>query len=180
MFQWLDEKVKAILNKAHEESICEETPADVNTFMESSTSFVKGSTIELKRNICDFNQLATPLRFWRKGEDGTFVRFYPTEIPVDSIVVVSMYPRMYNFREKSSNKVKYGVVGDLGEDIIVVWMPKPRTSEEIQEEMQAKRDEIKKKLEEEEESNTAAATDTLEDIYLLSFKKEEIYHIKLR
>lgn len=131
--------------------------ADDNDIIESktnATSFMKeDDRIELKRNICDFRGNPTPVKYWRKNKEGRFERFFPAEIPVGAVVLASVYPRLYNFERDGVQKC--GMVGDLGEDLIVVYSPKARTVEEIEAE---KRKEEKKSVK-----------DALEDIPYIEF-----------
>jgi len=173
-FAWLEDKVDEILTMAHDQKICETAhQGEFKQFMDVSTSFVKGSTIELKRNVCDFNEIPTPIRYWKKTAAGDFQRFYPTEIPKDSVVMATMNPRMYNFKDKSSNQWKHGVVGDLGQDVIVIWMPKARSMEEIEEYKNRAREEVKgrkqEKKDEERKRQEENPKDALQDIPFIEF-----------
>lgn len=131
--------------------------ADDNDIIESktnATSFIKDDDrIELKRNICDFRGNPTPVKYWRKNKEGRFERFFPAEIPVGAVVLASVYPRLYNFERDGVQKC--GMVGDMGEDLIVVYSPKARTVEEI---------EAEKRKEE-----TKSVKDALEDIPYIEF-----------
>lgn len=173
-FKWVEDKVEEILTMAHDQEICQTAhQGDFKQFMNVSTSFVKGSTIELKRNLCDFQGNATPIRYWKKTAAGDFHRFFPTEIPKDSVVMATMNPRMYNFKENSSGRWKHGVVGDLGQDVIVIWMPKARSLEEIKEVMKRAREEVKERKQEKEEDERKHRRenpkDVLQDIPFIEF-----------
>ena len=87
--------------------------------------------------------------------------------------MATMNPRMYNFKENSSGRWKHGVVGDLGQDVIVIWMPKARSLEEIKEVMKRAREEVKERKQEKEEDERKHRRenpkDVLQDIPFIEF-----------
>jgi hypothetical protein len=98
----------------------------------------KDGHIELKRNIQSYRGDPQPVRYWKKNENGHHVQFFPAEIPVGALVIPQYYPKPYCFKDDNSNEWKYGSTAELGRDLIVVCMPKPRTKEEILKEKEDK------------------------------------------
>lgn len=93
--------------------------------------------IELKRAIQGFRGEPQPMRYWKKTKAGTHEQFQPTEIPKGSLVVAQYYPKPYCFQDKDG-VWKHGSTADLGRDLVVVWMPKTRTKEEMEQEKNKK------------------------------------------
>lgn len=145
--KWIDEKYHQMMDFARDHDIvkCSEAAqASIYTYYDMSYCFAKNDTVTLKRSVCDWNQCSTPVRYWKKKKDGTFGQFYPTELPADSVVMASVNFKFYNFQDNGN--WKHGVSGELGKDIIVVWMPKARTVDEIEKEHKEKRQAIKDKV----------------------------------
>lgn len=116
----------------------------------------KDGHIELKRNIQSYRGDPQPVRYWKKNEEGRYVQFFPAEIPKGALVIPQYYPKPYCF--KDGNEWKYGSTAELGRDLIVVCMPKPRTKEEILKEKEEK--EAKRQAERDASTNAA-----LDDCY---------------
>ena len=107
------------------------------TWLKNQTSsFVKEGedgnlTIELKRPIQSFRGDPNPVRYWKKTKQGHVERFNPTEIRKGALVIAQYFPKPYCFQD-DRGEWKHGSTAELGRDLIVVWMPKARTKEEIQ------------------------------------------------
>jgi hypothetical protein len=123
-----DEGIKAGI---YDEALGEQK---VESWMKKQTSsFIKSDgSIELKRSIQTYRGDPNPVRYWKKTKQGHVERFNPTEIPKGALVIAQYYPKPYCFKD-NNNEWKYGSTAELGRDLIVVWMPKPRTKEEISE-----------------------------------------------
>lgn len=91
--------------------------------------------LKLERRLLDFHGNTQRPVFWKKVAAGTYEPIDPAYIPRHALVIPSISFRTYCFRE--NGKVKYGVSGDLGGDIVVVWMSKPKTKEELEAEKEA-------------------------------------------
>jgi len=111
----------------------------------------KDGKIELKRNIQSYRGDPQPVRYWRKNKEGHYEQFFPAEIPIGSLVIPQYYPKPYCF--KDGNEWRYGSTAELGRDLIVVCMPKPRTKEEILKEKEEK--EAKRQAERDASTNAA-------------------------
>ena len=59
------------------------------------------------------------------------MQFYPTELPVDSVVMASVHFYFYNFQELMETG-NMAFQAKMGKDIIVIWMPKQRSVDEIE------------------------------------------------
>ncbi len=88
-------------------------------------------TIELKRPIQGFRGDPNPVRYWKKTPQGHVERFNPAEIKKGALVIAQYFPKPYCFFDEKAKEWKHGSTAELGRDLIVVWMPKPRTKEEI-------------------------------------------------
>ena len=122
-------------------------------FTNDSHFINKDNIIELKRNIQSYRGDPQPVRYWKKNKEGRYEQFFPAEIPIGSLVIPQYYPKPYCF--KDGDDWKYGSTAELGRDLIVVCMPKPRTKEEIERE----RKEKEAKRQEERNASTNAALD---------------------
>ena len=88
-------------------------------------------TIELKRPIQSFRGDPNPVRYWKKTPQGHVERFNPAEIKKGALVIAQYFPKPYCFYDKDAKAWKHGSTAELGRDLIVVWMPKPRTKDEM-------------------------------------------------
>jgi len=113
----------------------------------------KDGNIELKRNIQSYRGDPQPVRYWKKNGEGHYVQFFPAEIPIGALVIPQYYPKPYCFKDNSSNDWRYGSTAELGRDLIIVCMPKPRTKEEILKEKEEK--ETKRQAERNASTNAA-------------------------
>ena len=88
-------------------------------------------TITLKRPIQSYRGDPNPVRYWKKTPQGHVERFNPAEIKKGALVIAQYFPKPYCFQDDNTGEWKHGSTAELGRDLIVVWMPKPRTKEEI-------------------------------------------------
>jgi hypothetical protein len=130
----------------------------------------KDGCIELKRNIQSYRGDPQPVRYWKiNKEEGHYEQFFPAEIPIGALVIPQYYPKPYCFLDDKTNEWKYGSTAELGRDLIVICMPKPRTKEEILKEKEEKEAKLLKEKEEKEAkrlADLAASTNAaLENCY---------------
>tara|TARA_A100001015_G_scaffold315064_1_gene425980 strand:+ start:26 stop:1027 length:1002 start_codon:yes stop_codon:yes gene_type:complete len=117
------------------------------SWLRKGKHFIKpDGSMEFKRPIQGFRGDPNPVRYWKKVEEGHYERFYPAEIPIGSLVTPQYIPKPYCFND--GQQWRHGTTAELGRDLIVHWMPTPRTKEEIRKDQEAAK---AKKLAAEEE-----------------------------
>ena len=99
-----------------------------------TSSFLNSTTMELKRPIQTYRGDPNPVRYWKKTKQGHYERFNPSEIRKGALVIAQYLPKPYCFQDDRTKEWKHGSTAELGRDLIVIWMPKPRSKEEIERE----------------------------------------------
>lgn len=130
-----------------------ETSESEKHFMESAKKCGDHGKVILTKKVYDFRGTYQRMRYWKKNRDGIFEEFSPAEIPVGALVMAQVNYCAYDF------KGYHGVSGLLGRDLFVIWSPKIRTKEEIQDE----------EAEEKEKHKKEAVKNALSDVPFFEF-----------
>ena len=84
--------------------------------------------VSMARRLTTFQGAPNNPTFWKVDEKGEFEEIEPAYIPKGSLIQCTGTLRSYNV-----NPEMYGVSMDLGENIIVVWMPPKKKSTPVEE-----------------------------------------------
>lgn len=127
---FLENKVKEGLEHAfYEELWTDKVNAnELEDFLEGANHSWKKEGIQLRRRLTTFNGERNRPTFWEKKEkDGNYQVLDLDELPEGSVVKCEATINFWCFEDGSM----YGSSLDLGEDILVLWMPPQQHSDNI-------------------------------------------------
>ena len=127
--QFLDDKTKESMEYAFYEDLWNKK-GELEPFLENANHCWKKEGIQLKRRLTSYGGESNRPIFWKKEKkDDSYKELHLEELPEGSVVQCQASLRFYSFQD--NDREMYGSSLDLGENILVLWMPKAEYTDNI-------------------------------------------------
>jgi hypothetical protein len=118
----------ALKHACNDEDVWPDLPKEENFVKNGNLAYMKsseddGMVIVLQSRLDDYDGNSNHPRFWRKTKEGEYIQEKMDSLTPGSLICVRASFRLWggNFSNTPTPDCKWGVSGDLGRDILVLW-----------------------------------------------------------
>ena len=127
--KFLDDSAKEALEYAFYEDLWGKK-GELEPFLEGANHSWKKEGIQMKRRITTYGGESNRPTFWKKNQEGDLYEVLELdELPEGSVVQCQASMRFYSFHD--NDREMYGSSLDLGDNILVLWMPDAEYTDNI-------------------------------------------------